>query len=293
MNVEDTSILFPALHPKEDLSRRSITTIHSRKGWAGVNWMELWRFRYLIYFFVWRDVKLRYRQTLLGASWAIIQPLASMLMFTLCFKMIANVPSDGIPYPLFSYVSILVWTYFSKVTSSAGTCILGNKKLVSRVYFPRLILPFATIFSHLVDFMIALIIIILPILFLGSTSFFAIILGLPALTLLLLLFTFGVSCWLGTLHILFRDIGFAVGFVIQLWMYVTPVIYPLSLVPASFQKFFYLNPLCGIFEAFRNILFGRSLNYEALGYSIALSLLTLTTGVLFFLRHERKFADLT
>lgn len=252
---------------------------------------ELWRYRELFYFLLWRDVKIRYRQTVLGAAWAVIQPLVAMVVFTLFFGTMAKIPSDGIPYPIFSYSALLPWTYFTGAISFSGNSLVGNAQLIRKVYFPRVTLPVSSVMGGLVDFAIAFVVL------LGMMFYYHIAIGWglllwPFLILELLLLACGVGMFLAALNVKYRDIKYAIPFIMQLWLFVTPIIWPLSMVPPRLKLLVQLNPLTGVMEAFRASLLGRPIEYQSLLISTALTAVCLIVGWMYFRRTEREFSDM-
>lgn len=253
---------------------------------------EFWRYRELFYFLVWRDVKVRYKQTVLGAAWAIIQPFFTMVVFTLFFGKLAKMPSDGIPYPIFSYSALLPWTYFSMALTNSGNSLVGSANLITKVYFPRAIVPASSALSGLVDFAIASVVL------LGMMVYYRIqpSLGLllwPVLIIPLVLLALGVGMILAALNVNYRDIRYVIPFGVQLWLFVTPIIYPTSIIPERFRALIAFNPLVGIIEAFRaSILPTREMNWQILGISVAATLFIFVLGALYFRKVERTFADI-
>jgi lipopolysaccharide transport system permease protein len=252
---------------------------------------ELWQYRELLYFLAWRDIKVRYKQASLGAAWAIIQPLFSMIIFTLFFGKLAGVPSDGIPYPLFAYCALVPWTYFSGVLGQAGQSLVANSNLITKVYFPRMILPASTAVSGLLDFAVGSIFLVILMAYYRVAPNWSLLLA-PILLVNLFLFTAGASMLTAALNVRYRDIKYALPFLIQLGLFVTPVIYPMTLIPKRFQWIVALNPLSGIVDGFRACLFGRTLDPALLGISLGVTLLIFVTGALYFRKTERAFADI-
>lgn len=253
---------------------------------------ELWRYRELFYFLVWRDVKVRYKQTVLGALWAIIQPLGTMVVFTLFFGRLANMPSDGIPYPLFAYSALLPWTYFAGAVSSSGNSLLSNASLLRKVYFPRIALPASAAMAGLVDFLIATVVLIGLMLYYGVSPSAGVLLW-PLLVGLLYFLALGVGMIFASLNVKYRDIKYALPFLVQMWLFLTPIIYPSSLVPAQYRFVLTLNPLTGIIDAFRSsLLSGRQMDLRALAVSAGMVLLLFLAGAMYFRKTERSFADL-
>jgi lipopolysaccharide transport system permease protein len=265
--------------------------IRPSKGWVALNLKDLWVYRELLYFLTWRDIKVRYKQTLLGASWAIIQPFFTMLLFTLFFGKLAHMPSDGIPYPIFAYAGLLPWTFFSNAVTNSGNSLVGSSNLITKVYFPRMIIPGAAVGAGLVDFAIAFIILIVLMIYYGVALTWGIVM-LPVLIVLLTLLAIGVGMWTSALNVKYRDIRYALPFVIQLWLFASPVIYPASLMPLKWRWVLALNPLTGIIEGFRSSLLGTNrFDWTALGVSTAFTLGMLVYSAYTFRRMEKVFAD--
>ncbi len=260
-----------------------------------INLRELWRYRELFYFLTWRDVKVRYKQTLLGASWAIIQPLFSMLIFTLLFGKLAGMPSDDIPYPLFAFAGLLPWTFFANTITTSGNSMAGNVHLITKVYFPRLIIPASSVLAGLVDFAFAFgVMSILLVIYKVPVGLN--ILLVPLLVLLTSLLALAIGSWLAALNVRYRDIRYLVPFLIQLWMFATPIIYPPSMIPESFRFLHALNPMTGIIEAYRVALLGRvngaQINWMSLGLSAVITFVILIYAAYNFRRMERTLADI-
>jgi lipopolysaccharide transport system permease protein len=273
--------------PDEPLVR-----IRPGKSWSVVDFRELWAYRELFYFLVWRDLKVRYKQTVLGVAWAIIQPLFTMLIFTLFFGRLAGVPSDGVPYPVFVYAGLLLWTFFSNAVTASGNSLVGNSNLLSKVYFPRLFIPSATVGAALVDLSIAFVILV------GLMIYYSVavtwsILMLPVLVLLTTLLAVAIGTWLSALNVKYRDIRFALPFLIQIWMFVSPIIYPPSFVPEKWRWLLALNPLTGIIDSFRVSLFAhQEFNWGMLAISTVITLALLAYSAYAFWRMEENFADI-
>jgi lipopolysaccharide transport system permease protein len=273
--------------PEEPLVR-----IRPSKGWVALNLRDLWVYRELLYFLTWRDVKVRYKQTLLGAAWAIIQPLFTMLIFTLFFGKLAKVPSDGIPYPIFAYAGLLPWTFFSNAITSSGNSLVGSSNLITKVYFPRMIIPGAAVAAGLVDLAIAFVILIGLMIHYRVALTWSILL-LPALIALTALLALGVGMWMSALNVKFRDIRYALPFLVQVWMFVSPIIYPASFVPQNLRWLLTLNPLTGIIEGYRAALLGRTaFDWPALGIATLITLIILVSSAYEFRRMEKSFADI-
>src|SRR2546421_6217875 len=245
--------------------------IRPSRGWVALNLKDLWVYRELLYFLTWRDIKVRYKQTLLGASWAIIQPLFTMLLFTLFFGKLAHVPSDGVPYPIFAYAGLLPWTFFSNAVTNSGNSLVGSSNLITKVYFPRMIIPGAAVGAGLVDFAIAFIILVVLMIYYGVALTWSIVM-LPVLIILLTLLAIGVGMWTSALNVKYRDIRYALPFVIQLWLFASPIIYPATMVPERWRWALALNPLTGIIQGFRASLFGQKFDGMALAITAAMTL---------------------
>jgi len=252
---------------------------------------ELWDYRELLYFLVWRDVKVRYKQTAIGAAWAVIQPLMTMIVFTLVFDKFANMPSNGLPYPIFSFAALLPWTYFAKGLNQSVLSVVNNANLITKVYFPRLLLPFSAILSGFVDFGIGFLFLIGMIVWYGVTPNWSALL-LPAFVVLMTLTALAVSFWLSVINVRYRDVGQAIPFLIQIWMFASPVAYPVSVVPEGWRLFYNINPMSGVIEGFRWALLGQEMpDLVPMAISIAVVLALLFGGIIFFKRMEETFAD--
>jgi lipopolysaccharide transport system permease protein len=251
---------------------------------------ELWRYRELLYFLTLRDVKLRYKQTLLGAAWAIIQPLCAMLLFTLVFSRLARLPSDNIPYPVFAYAGLVPWTFFANAITNAANSLVGSTSLVTKVYFPRMIIPAAPVLAGLVDLGIALLLLVPLLIYYRITLTWQLIF-LPLFICLATLLAFGIGMLLAALNVKYRDIRYALPFLVQLWLFASPVIYPLSLTPPKWKWIFTLNPMTGIIEGTRSSLFGKPFDWTAIGASLVLALFVIALAAYFFRRVEDGFAD--
>ena len=274
-----------------NLPDKPLVTIEANKSWSGVKLSDLWAFRDLLYFLTWRDVKVRYKQTALGVAWAIIQPLFTMLVFTLFFGRLAGVPSDNVPYPVFAYAGLLPWTFFANAISNSGNSLIGSANLITKVYFPRMIIPAAAIAAGLVDLGISFIVLV-PLMIYYRIHVTWGVLMFPAVVFLTALLALAVGMWLSALNVKYRDVRFALPFIIQLWMFVSPVIYPTSFLPARFRWLLSLNPMTGIIEGYRASLLGRSFNWSALAVSAAITLALLIYSSYAFHRMEKDFADI-
>ena len=264
-------------------------------GWKPLDPHDLWRYRELFYFLTWRDVKVRYKQTSLGAAWAVLQPLGNMLLFTLLFGRLAKLPSDGIPYPLFAYAGLLPWTFFANAVGSSGNSLVGSSHLITKVYFPRMIIPASAILAGLVDLGISFVVMAALMVWYG-VPISGSILMMPILVLLTAILALGVGMWLSALHVRYRDIRYLIPFLIQFWMFATPVIYPASLLPERYRMLYFLNPMSGLIEAYRVALLGGvngvGFNPVTLGMAGGLAILMLIYAIYNFRRMEKTFADI-
>jgi lipopolysaccharide transport system permease protein len=276
---------------KRNMSNIPLIVISPPKKWAPINLRELFTHRELLYYFIWRDIKVRYKQTGLGIAWAIIQPLFAMMIFTVIFGKLAKIPSEGIPYPLFSYAAILPWTLFSEGLTRSTTSMTSNANIMTKVYFPRLILPIAGILSPLIDFFIAFIILIFLMLIYGFMPSIN-ILFLPAFLLLLLLTSLSVGLWLSSLNVQYRDFQYTLPFLIQLWLYSSPIVYSSNLIPAKYQTIYGFNPMAGVIEGFRWLLLGTPPPNQMILFSAFVVIVLLVSGIFYFKRMEQYFADI-
>ena len=251
---------------------------------------EIWEYRELLYFLTWRDIKVRYKQTAMGAAWAIVQPLCTMLIFTLFFSIFVGVPSDGIPYPVFAYAGLLPWTFFAGAISNCSNSIVGSAGLISKVYFPRMLIPAASVGAGLVDLVIATVILVVLTLLYGITLTGSLVV-MPLLAALTLILALGVGILIAALTARYRDVRHVLPFVLQIWMFSSPIIYPLSVVPEKWRWALELNPLTGIIEGFRSSLMGRALNWRAIIVSSVIALIFFICSIFIFRRLEKSFAD--
>jgi len=266
--------------------------IRPYKGLIPLNFKELWAFRELLFFLSWRDIKVKYKQTVLGAAWAILQPFLTMIVFSVLFGKLAKVPSDGIPYPIFIYAGLLPWNYFSSALSNSGNSLVASSNLITKVYFPRLIIPASASLSALLDFLIASIILIGMMFFYHFTPNILGIVMIPVLVFLIFMVAVGCGLWLSALNVEYRDFQYVIPFLVQIWMFVTPVIYPVTLFPEKYRWLLSLNPMGGIIEAFRASTLGHQpINWNSLIISSAIGFTVFFTGMLYFRKVERSFAD--
>ncbi len=268
-----------------------VIRIEPTKGWVALQLKELWAYRELLYFLIWRDVKVRYKQTALGVSWAIIQPVCTMIIFSLFFGRLAKMPSDGIPYPIFSYAALVPWTFFALGLGQASNSLVGSANLIKKVYFPRLSIPIASVTSGIVDFSIAFIVLLGMMLYYGILPTLNII-WLPCMLLLTVTTSLGVSLWLSAMNVHFRDVRYVIPFLTQIWLFATPIVYPSSLLSEPWRTLYSLNPMVGVVEGFRWALLGTD---TAPGPMIIVStmaaLALLVSGLYYFRRLEKTFAD--
>src|SRR3954454_12136809 len=265
--------------------------IRPRTGWIAIDWAELLYFRELLFFLAWRDVKVRYKQTVLGVAWAVLQPLFTMLIFTVIFGRFAKVPSEGLPYPVFVFAGLLPWMFFSTSIGFAGTSMIGQQHLLTKIYFPRLFVPTAVVCAYLVDLAIMLGLYALILAFYGIVPSWHVVF-LPLLISLTLIWTLGLSYSLAALTVLYRDLRYLIPFGVQALMYLSPVIYPLNLLPERYRWILWFNPMCGIIEGFRWSILNTPLNPASLAVAAVLSLALFVFGLFFFRRTERHFADI-
>jgi lipopolysaccharide transport system permease protein len=260
-------------------------------GWVPINLRDLWAYRELLYFLTWRDIKVRYKQTALGLAWIVLQPLLLMLVFTVFFGQLVGVPSDGIPYSIFTYTALLPWQLFSRALNEASVSLVANERIITKIYFPRVLVPLSAVLSNLLDFAIGLAALV------GLMLLYDIhpgvpILALPILVLLTVMAALGVSLWMAALNVIYRDVRYLLPFLTQIWMFATPIIYPLSVVPESWRPIYSLNPMVGVVEGFRWSLFGNASSLESmLGVSAVIVTTVFVGGIFYFHTVEQTFAD--
>ena len=281
----------PAAQLKVHLPEEPLVVIGQTKPWVALNLGDLWNYRELIYFLAWRDVKVRYKQTLFGVLWVVMQPALMTIIFTIFLSRIARVPSLGqVPYPIFAYSGLLLWTFFSSAVSAGGQSLVGNAHLITKIYFPRLIIPCAVIAGRLVDLLISIMLMSILMFYYRIQLTRSMMLA-PIFVVLIVLLTLGFSMLTSALSVKYRDLGIALPVLIQLWMFVSPVVYPLSMVPAEWQRLYALNPLVGIIQGFRSALFNYPINRWALLVSAVVTIVLLVYSAFLFRRIERGFAD--
>jgi lipopolysaccharide transport system permease protein len=269
-----------------------VVILRPSRGWIALNLKELWVFRELIYFMTWRDIKVRYKQTILGAAWAILQPLINMVVLTFIFGNLAKLSTDNIPRPIFTFTALLPWGLFSKALTDAGRSMLTNRSMITKIYFPRLIIPLASVLGGLLDFLIQFVILLLMMFYYHITPTQA-VWTLPFFLLLSLITAFGLGLWLSALNVLYRDVGYILPFLTQIWMLVTPVAYSAKSIPAKWQFLYAINPMVGVVEGFRWALLGaQPPSMTMLWISTLISVFLLISGMYYFRRMERTFADM-
>ncbi len=269
-----------------------VVVVEPKKGLFHLDLQAVWKYRELLYFLIWRDLKVRYKQTVIGAGWAIIQPLMTMVIFTLVFGKFAKVPSDGLPYPIFAYTALLPWIYFSQAISRSSTSVVGGANLIRKIYFPRLIIPISAAVAPLVDFAIAFVILLGMMVWFGTAPNWG-VLALPLFLLLALVTSLAVTFWLSALNVVYRDVSYIIPFLTQIWMFASPVAYPVSLVPEKWRLLYSLNPMVGVIEGFRWALLGKeSPDFGVMVLSTAVVLVIFISGIVYFKHMERTFADI-
>jgi homopolymeric O-antigen transport system permease protein len=268
-----------------------LRVIEPSSGWAPIGWRELWDYRELFGFLVWRDVKVRYKQTVLGAAWAMLQPLTTMAMFAVLFGRWAKMPSDGVPYPLFAFAALLPWTFFANAVAAASVSLVGNTHLISKVYFPRLLISLASLGTGLVDFAIALVLMFAMCVVYGVPPSGRLLM-LPIVMLVAFMAAAGAGSFLAALCGVYRDVRYVVPLLMQLWMFASPVIYPASLVPPRWLWLYHLNPMSGVISGFRSAMLGLPMPWRALTSAAIVSVALAWIGASYFRRVERRVADL-
>jgi lipopolysaccharide transport system permease protein len=273
------------------VTTKALTLIEPRHGLVGLDFQALWQYRELLYFLVWREVKVRYKQTVIGIAWAVLRPVLTMLIFTVVFGHFAAIPSEGLPYALFAYTALLPWSYFAEAVGRSGVCLVGDANLLRKVYFPRLVIPLAAVLSPVADFAVTFVVLI------GMMAWYGVgptrvTLVLPLFLALALCTALAMGLWLSALHVRYRDVGHTIPVLIQMWMYASPIAYPVTLVPERWRVLYGLNPMVGVVEGFRWGLLGRPTpDLGMVAMSTAVVMILLIAGLAFFRRMERSFAD--
>ena len=268
-----------------------VTAIKPARGWQVPDLRELWAYRELLIVLTMRDIKVRYKQTVLGVAWAILQPFTTMVVFTIFFGHLAKMPSDGYPYPVFVYSALLPWTFFANAITNSSNSLVGSAHLISKVYFPRLIIPLSSVGAGLIDFVTASSILLAMMLFYGVGWSLNLLMA-PVLLAEVIFIAVGVGICLSALTVTYRDFRYVVPFMIQVWMFVTPIIYPSSLIPTQWRWLVFLNPMSGLIENFRAVFLGRAFDYIGLGISTGVAISLFIAGIAYFERVERRFADI-
>jgi lipopolysaccharide transport system permease protein len=287
--VDPTEIPPPDPRQPENLA---ILQIERSRGWVSLGWRELWNYRELIYFFIWRDIKVRYKQTVLGGLWAILQPFFTMVIFSVFFGRLAKVPSDSVPYPIFAFTALVPWQFFANGLTQSSTSLVSSSNLVAKIYFPRLALPISKVLSGVVDFLLAFAMLIGLLLYYGIKPTYH-VLWLPFFFFMALTTSLGVSVWFSALHVQFRDVQHAIPFVVQAWLFATPVAYPSSLLSEPWRTIYGINPMVGVVEGFRWALLGTATAPGPIVFvSFLVSFALLVSGTLYFRHLEKTFADI-
>ena len=278
--------------PEADTTDRPpIVLIKPPSKWAAIDWRELYEYRELLYFSIWRDIKVRYKQTALGAAWAVIQPFMTMVVFSIFFGRLAGLPSEGVPYPIFTYTALVPWTYFANALTQSSSSLVEQERVITKVYFPRLLVPLAPVIAGLLDLFISFFVLILMMLFYGITPTAA-VLTLPLFILLAAVTAFSVGLWFSAINVQYRDVRYTIPFIIQFWLFATPVAYSASLVPEYLRPLYGLNPMVGVVEGFRWALLGnRPAPGPLLLVSVLVVIVLLVSGLYYFRRMEDSFAD--
>jgi lipopolysaccharide transport system permease protein len=276
---------------KGSASENAILRIEPSKGWVSLKLRELWGYRELLYFLIWRDVKVRYKQTIMGGAWAIIQPFFTMVVFSLFFGKLAKVPSDGIPYPIFSYTALVPWAFFANGLNQASNSLVGNSNLIKKVYFPRLSMPIASVLGGLIDFVLAFLMLIGMMFYYGMKPT-ADVIWLPFFVLLTVITSLGASLWLSAMYVHFRDVRHIIPFLTQIWLFATPIAYPSSLLEGPWRVVYGVNPMVGVVEGFRWALLGtETAPGPTIAFSVIVAVGMLLSGAFYFRRMEKTFAD--
>ncbi|HEY6200459.1 MAG TPA: ABC transporter permease [Candidatus Binatia bacterium] len=277
--------------PSASDTETPIVRIEPSRGWISLNLRALWEYRELLYFLIWREVKIRYKQTVIGLAWVILQPLITILIFTVVFSHFAGIPSDGIPYPIFAYTGLLPWSYFASAVGRAGNSLLGDAQLLEKVYFPRPIIPISSVVSPLVDFIFGFLVLLGMVMLYGYAPSIGVA-ALPLFMLFAAVTALAVGLWFAPLNVRYRDVGHIIPFIIQIWMYASPIIYPVSAVPEKWKLLYSLNPMVGVIEGFRWALLSQSApDYPAMAVGALVVVGLLFGGMVYFSRMERTFAD--
>jgi lipopolysaccharide transport system permease protein len=290
LSPNPTTITKPTHLPGYELPNKPLVTIHPHKSWSPVDLHELWVHRELLYFLTLRDIKVRYKQTLLGVTWVVLQPLLTTLVFTLFLGVLVRVPSEGYPYILFVYTGMLPWTFFSSAISTSGNSLVSNAHLITKVYFPRSILPISAVAARLVDFLIGFLVLVCLMVYFGVRPTASVLL-LPLLIVLMTLLALAVGMLTSALNVKYRDVGVLIPVLLQLWMYASPVVYPAGLVPGRWRQLYELNPMAGLVGGFRTAVLGGPINWKSLAVATTVVIGLLMVASIQFRRMEHQFAD--
>lgn len=275
------------------MSSNPVIKIRPSKGWVSLRLKDLWEYHELLFFLAWRDIQIRYKQTVLGAAWAVIQPFMTMVVFSIFFGKLAKMPSDGIPYPIFAYTALVPWTFFANSLTQSSGSLVGNSNLIKKVYFPRLIIPISSVLSCFIDFLVSFIVLLGMMVFYGIYPDLSHLIWIPIFSLLTITCSLGVGLWLSAINAEYRDIRYVVPFLIQFWLFATPVAYPASLLQEPWRTLYGLNPMVGVIEGFRWALLGSDSSMRGpLIMSAAVSVVLLISGAFYFRKMEKNFADL-
>jgi lipopolysaccharide transport system permease protein len=272
----------------------SVPVIHLRpaKGWLGIDFKELWRYRELIFFLTWRDIKVRYKQAVLGIAWALLQPVLTVLIFTVVFGILLETPSQGLPYPLFAISALLPWQLFANALQRSSISLVGNANLITKIYFPRLVIPLSSVMAALVDFGVSFIVLIVMMVVYRYMPGWN-LLWLPVIILFALLTALAVGLWLSALNVQYRDVQHMVPFIVQVWMYASPIVYPIEIIPEGIWRVLYgLNPMVGVIQSYRWALLGGDRPDATMLISVLVVLVLLVSGIYYFRRMEKTFADI-
>ncbi|MDQ3652562.1 MAG: ABC transporter permease [Acidobacteriota bacterium] len=289
--AQNAAVTSPSLDTKSFLPDKPVVIIKPSKSWLALNFRELWAYRELLYFLTWRDVKVRYKQAVFGAGWAILQPLFLMMVFTIFYGRLAGIDTGAVPYPLFALAGLVLWTFFSNAVSGSGNSVVNNTNLITKVYFPRMIVPAASVGACVVDFLLAFVLLV-GLMFYYGVSPTRHLLLLPGLVVFTTVFALGVGMWLSALNVKYRDVRFTIPFIMQLWLFISSVIIPSSVVPEKWRWLLLLNPMSGFIEGFRASLFGHPFDWRALALATSITLAVLVYSAFEFRRMEKDFADI-
>lgn len=291
VGLSNVGVNFQSDKTNNEIKDTNLTIIEASNIWTIFNLGELWKYRELLYFLVWRDVKVRYKQTVFGVAWAVIQPLLTVIVFSIFLGRLARVPSDEIPYPLFCFVALLPWTFFASGLTQSSNSLVGNTNLITKVYFPRLVIPISSVFVGFLDFFIAFVI-LFGLLIFYKIHLTAAVIWLPVFIVLMLIITLAMGLWLSALNVHYRDIRYAIPFLTQFWFFATPIAYSSSLLSEPWRTLYGLNPLVGVVDGFRWALFASTPSLSTIGLSGVIAVMLFVTGIYYFLYTQNVFADI-